>query len=108
MIEDNTIWYLGSVGSGENYRLAKYTDVNMSALTSSTTSSKVGLLRYGELMASQFERYTEKGETSSTDLAINYWTLTPYKLSNVRYVGSMGDNYNNIPINTNGVKPSIN
>ena len=59
-------------------------------------------------MASQFERYTEKGETSSTDLAINYWTLTPYKLSNVRYVGSMGNNYNNIPINTNGVKPSIN
>ncbi len=51
MIEDNTIWYLGSVGSGENYRLAKYTDVNMSALTSSTTSSKAGLLRYGELMA---------------------------------------------------------
>ena len=30
MIEENTTWYLGTVGSGTSYKLAKYTDTNMS------------------------------------------------------------------------------
>ena len=54
MIEDSTIWYLGPVGTGESYKLAKYTDINMSGLTSNTTTTKIGLLRYGELMANHF------------------------------------------------------
>ena len=48
MIEDSTTWYLGTVGSGASYKLAKYTDTNMSSITGTTTNAKVGLLRYGE------------------------------------------------------------
>ena len=55
MIEDSTTWYLGTVGSGVSYKLAKYTDTTGTILTSSTASSKVGLLRLGELMAGQFD-----------------------------------------------------
>src|SRR5699024_9146835 len=49
MIEDNTTWYLGTVGDGTSYKLAKYTDITGTTLTSSTTTAKVGLLRFGEL-----------------------------------------------------------
>ena len=69
MIEDNTTWYLGTVGYGASYKLAKYTDTTGNTLISSTTDAKVGLLRIGELMAGQFDRYE-----NNTD----YWTLTPY------------------------------
>ena len=44
MIEDNTTWYLGTVGSGTAYELSKYTDTNMSGYAKST-NAKVGLLR---------------------------------------------------------------
>ena len=57
MIEESTIWYLGPVGDGTSYKLAKYTDTSMSSKTSSITDAKVGLLRLGELMAGQFDRY---------------------------------------------------
>ena len=50
MIEDNTTWYLGAVGGGTSYKLAKYTDKTGNTLTSSTADCKVGLLRYGELL----------------------------------------------------------
>ena len=56
MIEESTTWYLGTVGEGASYKLAKYTDTNMSSTTSSTIDAKVGLLRFGELMAGQFDR----------------------------------------------------
>ena len=108
MIEDSTTWYLGTVGSGTNYRLGKYTDTAMSSLTSSTTNAKVGLLRTGELMAGQFERYTVKGGVSSTGLTKSYWTLTPYSASNVRYVsndGSVGIDNSTI---AHGIRPSLN
>ena len=81
MIEDNTTWYLGTVGYGASYKLAKYTDTTGNTLISSTTDAKVGLLRIGELMAGQFDRYE-----NNTD----YWTLTPYDdQTMVRYM----DNY---------------
>ena len=32
-------WYLGTVGNGSSYRLAKYTDINMSSLTSNITNA---------------------------------------------------------------------
>ena len=50
MIEDSTTWYLGTVGSSDSYKLAKYTDTNMSSTVSTTTNAKVGLLRFGELI----------------------------------------------------------
>ncbi len=108
MIEDNTTWYLGIVKNGENYRLSKYTDINMSNLTSSTTDSKVGLLRFGELMSGQFERYAIKGESSATGLTSPYWTLTPYSLLYIRSVDYDGYANRNSPSSTRGVYPSLN
>ena len=46
MIEDNTTWYLGTVGNGTSYKLAKYTDTSMSEYVTST-KARVGLLRLG-------------------------------------------------------------
>ena len=108
MIEDSTTWYLGTVGSSDSYKLAKYTDTNMSSTVSTTTNAKVGLLRFGELMAGQFERYAVKGGSSSTGLTTNYWTLTPYGSSDVRNVGSGGSAGNYTPTRSRGVRPSMN
>ena len=99
MIEDSTTWYLGTVGSGASYKLAKYTDTNMSSPTSTTTEAKVGLLRFGELMSGQFDRY---------DNNTYYWTLTPYSSSLVRGVNSTGLAFNSTPSSAYGVRPSIN
>ena len=66
MIENSTTWYLGTVGVAANYKLAKYTDRNMSSLTSNRTIAKIGLLRIGELMLGQFDRNANK---------TSYWTL---------------------------------
>ena len=83
VIEDDTTWYLGTVGSGTNYKLAKYQDVASSSLTTSTTTAKVGLLRLGELMAGEFDKNANN---------ITYWTLTPLSTWNVkvRYVSNDG------------------
>ena len=99
MIEDNTTWYLGTVGDGTSYKLAKYTDETGNTLTSSTTSAKVGLLRLGELMSGQFDRYGNN---------TNYWTLTPYNASSVRYVYYTGDADDDVPADAIGARPSIN
>ena len=107
MIEDNTTWYLGTVGSGASYKLAKYTDISMSGYATST-ESKVGLLRMGELMAGQFERYAVKGSYSSTGLTTDYWTLTPYMSSRVRSVSSNGYASYDAPTYSCGVRPSLN
>ena len=106
MIEDNTTWYLGTVGGGTSYKLAKYTDETGNTLTSSTTTSKVGLLRLGELMLGQFEKYYANG--SATGLTTGYWTLTPYSASDVRYVYYNGNAGSINPTAANGVRPSIN
>ena len=102
MIEDNTIWYLGTVGSGESYKLGKYTDTNMSGLTSVTTTSKVGLLRYGELMAGQLDERVNN---------TNYWFITPTS-SSVYFINSYGliyvsDSFSSPSVST-GVKPAFN
>ena len=99
MIEDNTTWYLGTVGSGANYKLAKYQDATGNNLTTSTTTAKIGLLRLGELMAGQFDR---KGNNT------NYWTLTPYSASYVRNVSYDVDGYNDSPAYSDGSRPSMN
>ena len=99
MIEDSTTWYLGTVGYGTSYKLAKYTNTTDNILTSSITTAKVGLLRHGELMAGQFDRY---GNNTS------YWTLTPYSASRVRFVYNNGDANGGNPTDAYGVRPSIN
>ena len=98
MIEDSTTWYLGTVGSGTSYKLAKYTDTDMSGYTT-TTDAKVGLLRFGELMSGQFDRYSDNTA---------YWTLTPYSTSSVRVVNYNGSASNGSPSYAFGVRPSIN
>ena len=108
MIEDSTTWYLGTVGSGTSYKLAKYTDTDMSSLTSSTTNAKVGLLRMGELMTGQFERYVVKGGSTSTGLTTSYWTLTPYSSFDVRSVRNTGNASNDSPSRAYGARPSMN
>ena len=99
MIEDNTIWYLGTVGSVANYKLAKYQDITGSNLTTSTTTAKIGLLRMSELMAGQFD---EEGNNTG------YWTLTPFNTANVRYVGSGGIVNSGGPTYSLGSRPSMN
>ena len=99
MIEDNTTWYLGTVGEGKSYKLAKYKNATDNILTSSTTIAKVGLLRFGELMAGQFDRYGNNTE---------YWTLTPESTSYVWNVSSAsGVNFNSYSY-AFGVYPSMN
>ena len=104
MIEDSTIWYLGSV-TGGSYKLAKYTDTNMSGYAKST-ESKVGLLRLGELMSGQFDRYQNNAD---------YWTLTPSDskyTQTVIYMQTYGEaGYGSLKENNQydaGVRPSLN
>ena len=101
LIENNTTWYLGNVGFGENYKFSKYTDVDMTSTTTTTTNAKVGLLRLGELMAGQFDRNENN---------IAYWTLSPYSSRGVNVVNNdsttvRGDNTTTF---TYGIKPSLN
>ena len=76
MIEDSITWYLGTVVYGTSYKLAKYTDENMTDYAP-TTEAKVGLLRFGELMSGQFDRY---------DNNTTYWLLTPSIKSQIHNV----------------------
>ena len=99
MIEDDTTWYLGHVGSGASYKLSKYNDINMSDLTSTTTGAKVGLLRYGELMAGQFR-------ASSNN---NYFSLTPYNFkASMGVIATNGMLAGSATTTTLGIKPSLN
>ena len=102
MIEDSTTWYLGTVGSGSSYsyKNAKYTDASGTAITSNVAEAKVGLLRFGELMSGQFDRYGNN---------TYYWTLTPCSSFSVRYVSYNGGAYYYSPSsNSRGVRPSVN
>lgn len=56
MIVADTVWYLGTV-KYDNYKFAKYDNPTTNTLTADTTVASVGLLRVGELMANQFDRY---------------------------------------------------
>ena len=98
MIEDSTTWYTGQVGSLTSYKLAKYKDTNMSGYTTST-KSKVGLLRYGELMAGQFD---------VGDNRITYWILTKTDDTMVHGMGNYGTVYDIYPYALYGVKPALN
>ena len=108
MISDNTTWYLGAVGDSMNYKFAKYTDISSNILTTNVTTSKVGLLRFGELMEGQFERYRVRGENSSTGLTTEYWTLTPYDTAQMNYVIYNGDASLDELNSIYGIKPALN
>ena len=102
MIEDSATWYLGTVGSGSSYsyKNAKYTDASGTAITSNVAEAKVGLLRFGELMSGQFDRYENNK---------NYWTLTPYSSFSVQYVHNYGVVLSYSPSSdSSGVRPSVN
>ena len=100
MIEDNTTWYLGTVGGGTSYKLAKYTDETGNTLTLSTTTSKVGLLRLGELMSGQFDKNNNN---------ISYWILTSGDLSNIYCINNYDVAALISPSNFSfGVKPALN
>ena len=99
MIEESTTWYLGPAEMGTSYKLAKYTDTNMSSTTSSTTQAKVGLLRLGELMSGQFDK---------NDNNTSYRILTPYNTFSVWIVFNNGNAFDSHPSNANGIRPSLN
>ena len=107
MIEENSIWYLGTVSYGDSYKLAKYIDDDMSNYAL-TTESKIGLLRMGELMAGQFDRYMIKGENSNTGLTTYYWTLTPFSSNQMRVIYDLGSANYYQPSSLLGIKPSLN
>ena len=96
MIEDSTTWYLGTVGDGVSYKLAKYTDTNMSGYATSI-DAKVGLLRLGELMAGRFDIWNNNA----------YWTLTPNRQW-VRYIDYDSNLYSAYPFSLYSIKPSLN
>ncbi len=99
MIEDNTTWYLGDVGNGVNYKLAKYQDVTGSNLITSIATVKVGLLRSGELMAGQFDK---------RDNNADYWLLTTTK-SYIRIVSAYtGQSDYSSETNTKSLRPTMN
>ena len=100
MIEGSTTWYLGTMGNGASYKLAKYTDTTGTSTTSNIAETKVGLLRSGELMSGQFDKYVNN---------TSYWILTLYSSSYVRYVSYYGGYANNyISSNESGVRPAVN
>ncbi len=99
MIEDTTTWYIGTVGYGASYKLAKYVDTNMSNQTSITVSTKIGLLRHGELMSGQF---------NSSENNKDYWTLTPFNTSQIRTLNTVSSSAGYNTSATDGVRPSLN
>ena len=107
MIEESSTWYLGAVENDISYKLAKYKDTNMSDYATSTVS-KVGLLRFGELMSGQFDRHTAKGGTSSTGLTTNYWTLTPCDAHFVWQIYGYGSTYSDALTIESAIKPVLN
>ena len=98
MIEDSSTWYLGTIGNGTSYKLAKYTDTDMSGYAPST-EAKVGLLRMGELMSGHFNKNINN---------TNYWTLTPSSSSDVQTVTLTGDTFGHSLSGNYGVRPSLN
>ena len=95
MISDNSVWYLGTAFDKSSYKLAKYNADNI-ILTENVTSSKVGLLRYGELM-SGISDINEKP----------YFLLTRYD-NNVRFICAAGFISDSDLSNAQYIKPAMN
>jgi len=108
MIESNTTWYLGGVGSGDNFGNYHYkasicasVDTNTSTLnctkTTTTATASIALPRVGEMFTSQITRGTKD----------YFWTLTPYSTSSVRIVDRYGNLTTDTPTYDNGARPSM-
>ncbi len=104
MISNNTTWYLGTSGSGQSYRLSKYTTATGTTLTSNKITAKVGLLRLGELMSSHYDRNIGI-DGSATGLTTTYWLITPRSSSLVNISGYA---YGSSPTEVSGIRPSLN
>ena len=98
MIEDTSTWYLGTV-SGTSYKLAKYADETGNTTTLNISIAPVGLLRLGELMGCQ--QFPNENN-------IDYWTLTPYSLSNTYYINKYDRMLNMSSTGINAIKPALN
>ena len=91
MLVDDT-YYLGPIGDASSYKYTICKDANLNNVTvkncskwtsddaDKTFTGKVGLSRCGEMFATQVNDV----------LASNYWTITPYNSSNVRYLYTTG------------------
>ena len=105
MIEDDTIWYLGTVSNANSYKLAKYTDEACTTLTTNVTTAKIGLLRLGEMLNAQVDKSSNNAD---------YWILTS-SASNPRYImttnktddGTASTGSSDTTI-THGIKPTMN
>ena len=97
MVEKDSIWYLGELNNGENYKLTKYADINMTGYTSDTVIATVGLLRAGELMAG-VGYYN-----------VAYWLITPINNNiSVRLFNGNGTLYQYNILNPFAIKPALN
>ena len=101
MIEDNTTWYLGTVGLGTNYKLAKYQDATGNSLTTTTATAKVGLLRLGELMAGQFVGFSWKENH-------DFWILTPRNTTYVSIISGYGYGDSTFGSDAQSIRPTMN
>lgn len=103
MIEDAT-WYLGAVGDYENYKKSLCVNVSRSTLTNNCTKTsvkttqKVGLLRYGEIFATQI-----MPAYSTNDIFL----ITPTPNGAVQAITYNGFNYIEAKENGLYVKPSV-
>ena len=104
MIEENTTWYIGMIDNGDNYRLGKYTDINMTELVPNRVTVKVGLLRTGELMSGQFESSKTLREGPSS----TYWTLTQYNATTMRRVNYLGYGSHGFHSEAYDIRPTLN
>ena len=103
MIEPNTTWYLGTVGSQVNYKagICKTVNDKISARdcerTDEMVKTNIGLPRAGEMFTSQITRGTKAGA----------WTLTPWNSSDMRNIWYDGNLvYVNLT-NNSGARPSM-
>ena len=99
-------YYMGNGGSSYNYKeaICASGDLNnttkLCTKTSNTNTFNVGLLRYGELFA------TQQGTGYSNSIFM--WLITKYSSSSVRGVSNLGVAGYYSPSDTYGVRPSIN
>ena len=107
MIENRTNWYMGTVGNGVDYRLAKYTDSSMSSTTTSAYA-KVGLLRFGELMTGQYTRYGIKETGNNTSNTARYWKINPYDINRSTTTNADAQGSAHYSTSASGVKPTFN
>lgn len=106
MVENSTTWYLGTVHYGNHYKLTKYKDAAGTTLTSAKATSKVGLLRLGELLSGQFQKYDKEGQ--GTNIITNYWVISPQSTFTVRVVDYTGFIGGSEPSKQQGIRPAMN